>query len=72
MPSPQKHPLRVFTQQEAQVLSRITKADSERVDTVRRANALLAVSAGDPFPLAAHRSGFKSADSVSQLVQRFH
>ncbi len=64
MPSPQKHPLRPFTGQEERALSQITRADSERVDTARRAKALLAVSAGDPFTVAAHRSGFKSADSV--------
>lgn len=72
MPSPQKHPLRAFTEQEAQVLSRITKVDSERVDAARRAKALLAVSTGVPFAEAARRSGFNSADSVSQLVQRFN
>lgn len=72
MPSPQKHPLRAFTQQETQALSHITKADSERADTVRRAKALVAVSQGAPFAQAARQSGFKSADSVSQLVQRFN
>ena len=44
----------------------------QRVDTVRRAKAVLAVSAGEPFTVAAALSGFKSADSVSQLVERFN
>ena len=58
--------------EEERALSRISKASSERVDTARRAKALLAVKAGVPFTQAARRSGFKSADSVSQLVQRFN
>ncbi len=64
MSYPQKHPLRPLTKQEEQALSRIAKASSERVDTVRRAKALLAVHAGEPFAVAARQSGFKSADSV--------
>jgi transposase len=72
MPYPQKHPLRPLSKQEERVLSRTAKASSERVDTVRRANAVLAVSAGKPFTEAARVSGFKSADSVSQLVERFN
>jgi transposase len=72
MPYPQKYPLRPLTEQEERALSRMSKASSERVDTARRAKALLAVKAGEPFSQAARRSGFKSADSVSQLVQRFN
>src|SRR5260221_292547 len=34
--------------------------------------SLLAVNAGEPFTAAAALSGFKSADSVSQLVERFN
>ncbi len=72
MPYPQKHPLRSLTDQEERALSQLAKASSERVDTVRRAKAVLAVNAGKPFTVAAGLSGFKSADSVSQLVQRFN
>jgi transposase len=72
MPYPQKHPLRTLSEQEERALSQITKASSERVDTVRRAKAVLAVHAGEPFTVAAALSGFKSADSVSQLVERFN
>ncbi|HEY6409297.1 MAG TPA: helix-turn-helix domain-containing protein [Ktedonobacteraceae bacterium] len=72
MPYPQKYPLRPFIEQEERALSQIAKASSERVDTVRRAKALLAVSQGAPFARAARQSGFKSADSVSQVVQRFN
>ena len=72
MPYPQKHPLRTLTEQEERALSQIPKASSERVDTVRRAKAVLAVHAGEPFTVAAQSSGFQSADSVSQLVERFN
>jgi transposase len=72
MPSPQKHPLRSLTDLEERALFQIAKASSERVDTVRRAKAVLAVNAGEPFTAAAALSGFKSADSVSQLVRRFN
>jgi transposase len=72
MPYPQKHPLRTLTEQEERAISQITKASSERVDTVRRAKAVLAVHAGEPFTVAAALSGFKSADSVRQLVERFN
>ncbi len=72
MPYPQKHPLRSLTDQEARALSQIAKASGERVDMVRRAKAVLAVNSGKPFTVAAALSGFKSADSVSQLVERFN
>lgn len=72
MPSPQKHPLRTLSEPEERALSQIAKASSERVDMVRRAKALLAVNAGELFTIAAALSGFKSADSVSQLVERFN
>src|SRR2546421_3957036 len=72
MPYPQKYPLRTLSKQEERALSQIAKASSERVDTVRRAKAVLAVHAGEPFTVAAALSGFKSADSVSQLVERFN
>src|SRR2546421_7423779 len=72
MPYPQKYPLRTLSKQEERALSQIAKASSERVDTVRRAKAVLAVHAGEPFTVAAALSGFQSADSVSQLVERFN
>ena len=71
MLSPQKHPLRSLTDLEERALSQIVKASSERVDTIRRAKAVLAVDAEEPFTAAA-LSGFKSADSVSQLFQGFN
>ena len=49
MSKEQKHPLRALVPQEEQELQRVVKATSERVDVVRRAQALLAVAAGQPF-----------------------
>lgn len=72
MSLPQKHPLRALTEQEERELRRIEKASSERVDVVRRAKALLAVTASQSFPQAAATAGFKEARSVSHLVERFN
>lgn len=66
------HPLRPVTQEEEQALQRIVKATSERVDVVKRAKAILAVRAGKPYTEAAQEAGYKSGDSVSQLVERFN
>src|SRR5437764_9563852 len=68
----QKHPLRALTPQEEQELHRVVKATSERLDVVKRARALLAVWAGQPFTNAAAEVGYKSGDSISQLVERFN
>src|SRR5215471_20304626 len=68
----QNHPLRAFTLPEEQELHRIAKATSERLDVVKRAQALLAVHEGRAFTAAAREAGYKSGESVSQLVQRFN
>lgn len=68
----QKHPLRALTPQEEQELRRIAKATSERLDVVKRARALLSVQAGWSFTDAAEKAGYKSGDSISQLVERFN
>jgi transposase len=66
------HPLRTLSQEEEQALQRIVKATSERVDVVKRAKAILAVQAGKPYTQAAQEAGYKSGDSISQLVERFN
>jgi transposase len=66
------HPLRTLSQEEEQALQRIVKASSERVDVVKRAQAILAVKAGKTYTQAARLAGYKSGDSVSQLVERFN
>src|SRR5260370_42366189 len=72
MSRPQKEPLRPLTMQETHELQRVAKPSSERVDTVRRAKALLALTDGQSFTQAALQAGFKEADSVSKLGRRFH
>src|SRR5215472_11399615 len=66
------HPLRAMTADEERALARAAKASSERVDVVKRARALLAVCAGQAYTQAAREAGYKSGDSVSQLVERFN
>jgi len=66
------HSLRAMTPAEEQALTRTAKASSERADVVKRARALLAVQAGGSYTQAAHEAGYKSGDSVSQLVERFN
>jgi transposase len=66
-----KIPLRPLSQAELQTLHRVAKASSERVDTVRRAKALLTVAAGECFTQAGRLSGL-SREGVSQLVERFN
>lgn len=66
------HPLRTLSDEEERALQRTVKATSERVDVVKRARALLAVKASQAYTEAAHEAGYKSGDSVSQLVERFN
>ena len=53
-------------------LERTAKAQSERVDQVRRAQALLAVVQGQSFAQAARQAGFRSGTTVANLVGRFN
>jgi transposase len=64
--------LRNLTREEETTLQRLSKATSERVDTVRRAKALIAVAGGKSLTQAAQEAGFKSSEAVSQLVERFN
>src|SRR5581483_9175272 len=72
MAQTQKHPLRMFREQEERELQRLIKATSERLDVVRRAKALVAVAEGKAFTEAACQAGLKSGDSVSKLIMRFN
>jgi transposase len=67
-----KDPLRTLTQQEEQVVQKLAKSSSERVDVVKRANALFAVSIGTSYAEAAKQAGYRSNDTVSRLVSRFN
>ena len=64
--------LRDLTSEEEKTLQRLIKATSERVDTVRRAKALVAMARGATFTQAAQEAGFKSSETVSQLIERFN
>jgi transposase len=67
----QKTALRPLSEAERRELQRVAKASSERVDTVKRAKALLAVTDGKTFTQAGSFSGL-SREGVSQLVERFN
>jgi transposase len=69
---PQQEALRPLSSMEREVLDRIQRSGSERVDRVRRAGALLAVAAGLPYVQAAQQGGFRSAGTVGYLVRRFN
>lgn len=66
------HPLRAVTPAEERVLQQTAKATSERLDVVKRAQALLAVKVGKGYTEAAREAGYTSGDSISQLVERFN
>ncbi len=72
MATPQKEPLRPLTAEEQAVLERIRTATSERVDRVRRAQAVLAVAQGQSFTQAGQAVGFRSHTGVAKLVARFN
>jgi transposase len=71
MGRPVKEQLRSFSEPEEQELQRVVKATSERVDSVRRAKALLAVAAGKSRTAAAQEAGL-SREGVSQVVKGFN
>jgi transposase len=60
-----------LTKAEEQELQRTVKATSERVDTVRRAKALLAVAAGHTRAWAGQEAGL-SREGVSKVIRRFN
>jgi transposase len=72
MPTPQREPLRRMIRAERAALRRIVSGSSERVDEVRRATALLAVSEGSAFIHAAREAGLHSGTTVADLVGRFN
>ena len=64
--------LRSCTVEEVATLERIARSGRERVDRVRRANALLAVHGGATQAAAAQAAGFGSSRAVGYLVGRFN
>lgn len=67
-----KDPLRPLTDEEREVLTRISRAQSEPASHVARAKELLAVADGASYAAAAKAAGRRSNDAVSQLVSRFN
>src|SRR2546430_15915971 len=57
MGRPRKEELRELKEEEQKELKRVVKATSERVDTVKRAKALLAVAAGATLTAAGQEAG---------------
>ncbi len=68
----QKRPLRLLTNEEKAELERIATSDVDRVERMRRARALLAVSNGQSFTEAARTARMRSSSGVSTIVRRFH
>ena len=71
MGRPVQEGMRPFTKPEEQELQRVVKATSERVDSMRRAKALLAVAAGKSRTAAGQEAGL-SREAVTQLIKRFN
>jgi transposase len=71
MGRPRKEELRELKEEEQQELKRVVKATSERVDTVKRAKALLAVAAGATLTAAGQQAAL-SREAVAQMVMRFN
>jgi transposase len=72
MARPQQSSLRHLTAEEERTLERLVRATSERVDRVRRAKAILAVTHGASFAAAARHAGLQSGTAVANLVERFN
>jgi transposase len=64
--------LRTLTEEERTWLERISRSQSEPASHVGRAKEILAVAEGSSYVEAAVRSGRKSGDTVSLLVNRFN
>ena len=71
MGRPRKEELRELKEEEQKELKRVVKATSERVDTVKRAKALLVVAAGATLTKASQEAGL-SREAVAQMVTRFN
>ena len=67
-----KEQLRPLTVEEQQALTQVATAPAARVDRMRRATALLAVTHGQTYRAAAQEAGVRSASTVANLVQRFN
>jgi transposase len=67
-----KDPLRPLTDAERRELNRLRRCGTAPAVAVARATALLRVSAGDDYQVAARAAGRKSGDAIAHLVARFN
>lgn len=72
MPSLTFEPLRLLTQEERQELHRVKQATSEPLRCHQQAVTLLAVAEGQSRTEVARRAGWRSYETVSKRIQRFH
>jgi hypothetical protein len=72
MSRPPKDPLRALTDEEREILVKISRSFSEPASHVAHAKALLAVAAGKSYTAAAQGVGRRSGDAVAHLVTRFN
>jgi transposase len=68
----QKDPLRALTEEERNLLVRISCSHAEPAAHVARAKALLTVAEAKSYTEAARAVGRRSGDAVSRLVSRFN
>ncbi|MBA3702589.1 MAG: helix-turn-helix domain-containing protein [Rubrobacteraceae bacterium] len=68
----QKDPLRALTEEERNLLVRISRSHAEPASHVARAKALLSVAEGKSYTQAAKAAGRRSGDAVSNVVSRFN
>lgn len=68
----QKYPLRPLSDDERNVLIKVSRSASDRAERVRRAKALLSVADGKSYTDAAKDAGIGVFDTVSSLVRRFN
>lgn len=66
------NPLRRFSPDEEQELTRVSHSSSSPAEWVRRATVLLLVQAGHDYLSAARQVGRRNGDGVSALVARFN
>src|SRR5260370_2171015 len=71
MGRPRKEELRELKEEEQQELKEVVNETSERIDGVKRAEALLAVAAGATLRAAGQQAGL-SGEAVAQMVRRFN
>jgi transposase len=68
----QKDPLRLLTADERKELTRLSRSLSAPAAQVERARALLAITDGASYTVAAHQVGRRHTETISAWVSRFN